>query len=150
MDGELRARNDVIDVINRLFISTDLRDWQAVRGCFAASVLFDMSSAGGGPPARLTAQEITDGWDGGLRALKSIHHQAGNYQVTVAGKEATAFCYGIAYHHRPVRSGRNTRTFVGSYDFGLILTADGWKLNAFRFNLKFIDGNLELHQEPGA
>ena len=72
MDEELRARNDVVDVINRLFHDTDLRLLHAVRGCLSASVLFDMSSAGEVRPAQLTAQEITDGWDGGLRAIKLI------------------------------------------------------------------------------
>jgi hypothetical protein len=149
MDEELRAKDQIVDTINRLFVSTDLRDWQAVRGCFAEAVLFDMSSAGGGPPAQMTPQEITDGWDGGLRPIKSIHHQAGNFRVEVSGDQATASCYGIAYHHRPVRSGRNIRMFVGSYDFSLIRSGT-WRITAFRFNLKFIDGNVELHLEPSA
>ena len=63
------------------------------------------------------------------------------------GVEANAFCYGIAYHYRRTKSGRNTRVFVGSYDFHLVLVHTEWKINRFRFNAKFIDGNLELEKD---
>jgi hypothetical protein len=121
-----------------------------VRDCFTETVQFDMSSAGGGPAAPLAAQAITDAWQVGLANLQSIHHQAGNYRVDVNGDRATASCYGVAFHHRPVRSGRNTRTFVGSYDFALTRASGAWRISAFRFDLKFIEGNLELHQEAPA
>jgi hypothetical protein len=153
MDEALRrllAKNEIVETIDRLFVSTDRRDWPAVRGCFTETVEFDMSSAGGGPAAPLAAQAITDAWQAGLSSLQSIHHQAGNYQVNIDGDRANASCYGVAYHHRPVRSGRNTRTFVGSYDFALTRVSGTWRISAFRFNLKFLDGNPDLHQEPPA
>lgn len=155
MDTELRrliAKDEIIGAIDRLFTSTDRRDWRAVLDCFTDIVQFDMSSAGGGPAAPLAARAITDAWDAGLANLQSIHHQAGNYRVDVdvGGGNATASCYGIAFHHRPVRSGRNTRTFVGSYDFALTRASGTWRISAFRFDLKFVEGNSELHQEAPA
>jgi hypothetical protein len=60
-----------------------------VARCFATTVLFDMSSAGGGPAAR---------------------------------------------------------TLVGSYNFHLVRGTDGWRIDRFRFNLKFIDGNARLEE----
>ena len=82
----------------------------------------------------------------GLRTLDAVHHQAGNYRVDVGGAEASAFCYGIATHYRRTKSGRNTRTFVGSYDFRLVRQSGEWRITAFRFNLKYIDGNVELEK----
>ena len=65
----------------------------------------------------------------------------------VKGDQATVFCYGIALHHKKTQSGRDTRAFVGSYDLHLGRTASGaWTIHAFRFNLKFLDGNLELEK----
>jgi hypothetical protein len=144
----LIEKDRVADVIHALFVATDDRDWGRVRGCFADEVTFDMTSLGGGAPDRRTPHDLAAGWEAGLRPIEAVHHQAGNLMVEVAGTEAEASCYGIAYHHRRVRSGRNTRVFVGSYDFHLRLGDDGWRIDLFRFNLKFIDGNLDLEKEP--
>jgi hypothetical protein len=142
--GLLTAQNEVIAVANRLFLCTDKRDWQCVKDVFAPEVLFDMTSLSGGHPSKLTPQQIADGWDQGLKNLKAIHHQAGNYQATLKGNEADLFCYGIAFHYLPNPSNQNTRTFVGSYDFHLVRTDAGWKIDRFKFNLKYIEGNKDL------
>ena len=130
--------------VNRLFIFTDRRDWPAVRDCFAPEVRFNMTVAAGGEDATLTPWEIAEGWEQGLINLEAVHHQAGNHVVTVRGGEADAFCYGIASHYRTTKSGHNTNVFVGSYDFHLVETEGGWKIDRFRFNLKYIDGNRNL------
>ena len=153
--SELEAlieRERIIETINTLFIATDARDWAAVRACLAPEVLFDMTSLSGGEPQRVSAQTIIDGWEQGLRPLRAVHHQSGNFRVRVDGTRAEAFCYGIAYHYLPRASGESTRTFVGSYDFQLEQEGGRWRIGAFRFNLKFITGNLELErpEEPRA
>ena len=134
----------IIETINRLFIGTDNRDWALVRNCFAPSVLFDMSSLGAGEPKHLTPDDIISAWDTGLKPLKAIHHQTGNYLVDVNGTKAEAFCYGIASHYLPNKSNNNTRTFVGSYEFELLKNSGGWRIATFKFNLKYIDGNPDL------
>lgn len=136
-------RLDVIDTINRLFIATDAREWDRVQLCFSPVVRMDMSSVGG-PAKDMIPAEITAMWDEGLKPLKAIHHQAGNHTVELDGERATAFCYGIASHYLPNASGHNTRTFVGSYDFALLKTADAWVITMMRFTLKYIDGNQNL------
>ena len=86
--------------------------------------------------------------DPGLKDLTAIHHQVGNYLVTTKGDEADVFCYGIALHHLPDRSGLNTKMVVGSYNFHLEKQKKSWYIDRFRFNLKFIDGNV--NPEPDA
>jgi hypothetical protein len=140
----LMDRTTIIETINKLFIGTDNRDWPLVQSCFAASVLFDMSSLGGGDPKRLAPAQIVAAWDTGLKPLKAVHHQAGNYLVSVRGARAEAFCYGIAIHYLPNKTNVNTRTFVGSYDFELGKEGAQWKIDKFKFNLKYIDGNPNL------
>jgi SnoaL-like domain len=67
--------------------------------------------------------------------------------VTVQdGDEAQAFCYGIAFHYLPNPTVKNTRVFVGSYDFHLRREDERWRIDQFKFNLKFIDGNLDLEK----
>lgn len=140
----LTGRNEVIAAADRLFLCTDARDWRCVTDVFAPEVLFDMTSLTGGQPEKKTPHQIVSGWEEGLKGLKAIHHQAGNYQVTLKGNEADLFCYGIALHYLPNPTNQNTRTFVGSYNFHLVKTEAGWKINALKFNLKFIDGNKDL------
>ena len=150
MDDELRRlvdEREVVRTVNRLFVGTDERDWDKVRTCLAPRVLFDMTSLAGGEPVTLPPDQITPAWEQGLRPLEAIHHQAGNYLVEVRGDEATAFCYGTATHYLPHPSGQNTRTFVGSYNFHLVRAAGHWVIDQFRFNLKFLDGNLQLTGE---
>jgi len=53
----------VEEVVTRLFIETDRRDWAAVKACFAPSVRFDMTSMAGGSPATMSLDEITSGWE---------------------------------------------------------------------------------------
>jgi hypothetical protein len=150
MNDELRtllAKDAITDVVTRLFVATDARDWPQVRLCLAPSVLLDMTSLGGGVPEHKAPAAITEMWDAGFQQLQAVHHQIGNLRVTVSGDRATAFCYGTATHYRPTPSGRNVRTFVGSYDLGLVLLQDEWRIDEFRFNLKYLDGNLDLEHD---
>ncbi len=140
-------RQKIVDVVTQLFVGTDRRDWESVKNCFERHVLFDMTSLTGGKPTTLTPQQIVDGWDAGFEQIKHVHHQAGNYIITVNGTSAHAFCYAMAFHYRETKSGRNTRTFVGSYDFDLRRHGEEWKIGSFKFNLKFIDGNAQLEQD---
>ena len=141
---DLLAKQAAQDTVTRLFVHTDNRDWEKVSDLFAPTVLFDMTSLVGGEPAEMTPQQIVDAWDQGLKPLKAIHHQTGNYLVTLTEDGAQVFCYGIASHYLPNKTNKNTRTFVGSYDIHLVKIDDAWKIDRFKFNLKYLDGNLEL------
>jgi hypothetical protein len=146
----LAERAAVIDALTTLFVETDNRNWPAVLNCLAPRVQFDMTSVNGGQPAEVAADDIVAAWNGGLRPLQAVHHQVGNFRIRLHGAQATASCYGIALHYLPTRSGRNTRTFVGSYDFELEKHEGQWRIILFRFNLKFLDGNLELEADAAA
>ena len=144
----LAAKDEIAERVHQLFIGTDNRDWARVRACFAESVLFDMTSLAGGTPATLTPAQITDAWDAGLKPIEHVHHQVGNLVISIEGETATAFCYGIALHYRKTKSGDNVRRIVGGYDVGLRRSSAGWVIASFRFNVKFVDGNLDLEKAP--
>ncbi len=144
----LADKQQIVEVLTDLFLHTDRRDWSGVVACLADRVLFDMSSLGGPPAAWTSARDIAAGWERGLAPIQHVHHQAGNFRVWPKGDQADAFCYGIALHHRPNASGRNTRTFVGSYDVGLRRIEGRWRIDRFAFHAKWIEGNLELEKDP--
>jgi len=137
-------RELIIDTVNRLFIFTDNREWPKVKALFTPLVYFDMTSLAGGLPTTISSEQIVNGWDKGLKGLKAIHHQAGNYLVDIQGNDASLFCYGAAWHYLPNKTNKNSRIFVGSYDIHLVKQDKEWKIDRFKFNLKFIDGNLDL------
>lgn len=141
---KLIEKDKIIDIANSLFIYTDEMNWMEVKNTFADDVLFDMTSLSGGEPSLLTPQQIVDGWDAGLRKLKAVHHQVGNYRVNITEREADLFCYGVAFHYLPNPTNSNTRIFVGSYNLHFAKDGRGWKIDRFKFNLKFIDGNKDL------
>ena len=134
----LMSKQEIIDIVTRLFVNTDNKDWEGVKGVFAHKVHFDMTSLAGGEPAELTSQQIVDAWEEGLKEVEKIHHQAGNFLVTVNGGQADAFCYGIATHYRSGEEKKVTM-FVGSYDLHLIKDANRWKIDRFRFNSKYVE-----------
>ena len=143
---EISKRDEIIDVVNRLFIYTDQRLWDKLQSeVFAENVTFDMSSAGGPPAKKISAREICDMWASGFQGIDHIHHQAGNYLVSLKDEgSADVFCYAMATHYKKSASKGNVREFVGSYDVALVLTDLGWRVRGFRYNLKYMNGNLTL------
>lgn len=137
-------KQNVIQKVTELFVFTDQHDWPKVRSCFAENVHFDMTSMAGGDPANLTPEQITHAWDDGLSSLQAIHHQIGNFMVKLNDDQAELFCYGIASYYLENPTGENTRTVVGSYGFHLTRQGADWKIDTFKFNLKYIDGNVNL------
>jgi hypothetical protein len=139
------TREQIIETVNRLFVYTDNREWQKLQTeVFTPTVHFDMSSLGAGAPKDLTAQEICAMWESGFAGIDAVHHHSGNFLVTVNGGAATVFCYATASHYKAAASQGHTRVFVGSYDLGLQQTASGWRINSFRYNVKYTSGNMEL------
>ncbi|MDD1678974.1 MAG: nuclear transport factor 2 family protein [Methanomicrobiales archaeon] len=140
----LIEKDRILERVKSLFINTDRKDWAEVVDDFTDQVRFDMSSMGGGPPAFVPAVEIAAGWEEGLQDITAVHHQIGNELVTVDGDSAHVFCYGIALHHSPRARKGTTKRFVGTYDLDLLKEKQEWKISGFAYNLKFVDGNVDL------
>ena len=146
MESQFSIREQVVETVNKLFVYTDDRQWQKLLDeVFSERVLFDMASAGGGEAVRIEAKEICDQWEKGFEGIDAVHHQAGNYLVTLHDKGASVHAYAIALHYKKAAAHGNTRRFVGSYDLELSeIQGRGWRINLFRYHLKFIDGNPDL------
>ncbi len=138
------VRDLIVETVNKLFIHTDEQAWgQLQHEVFTEQVLFDMSSLGG-QQAELSAKEICATWQQGFAGIDSVNHLAGNYLVDIKGDAATVFAYATATHYKASATKGNTREFVGTYHIGLIKLAIGWRINAFKYNLKYANGNMEL------
>ena len=143
---DLALRLDVEDAVVRMFVATDERDWATLEDCFTNPFTLDMTSLVGGTPTALTPQQVAQAWADGFRPLDYVHHQIGNLRTQVDGNKALVRCHGVALHHRAKASGVKTRLFVGTYELELQQSAQKWRIGRLAFNLKFIDGNLELEK----
>jgi hypothetical protein len=144
---EAKSKHDeLIELANKLFIHTDYRQWsKLLSDVFTETVLFDMSSLGAGDPAQLRAVDICNMWEKGFAGIDSVHHQSGNFLVDFRSDDsADIYCYAIAIHFKEAATQGKTREFVGSYDLHAVLTDIGWRIDGFRYNVKFVTGNVEL------
>ncbi|MDJ0834796.1 MAG: nuclear transport factor 2 family protein [Gammaproteobacteria bacterium] len=138
-------REQIVEIVNKLFVYTDEQNWNALQTeVFTNEVLFDMVSVGAESVETKTAEEITQMWDAGFEGLDAVHHQAGNYIVDIDDDTADVKAYAVASHYKKAATEGNIREFIGSYDIGLVRNSQGWRINEFKYNLKYLDGNLEL------
>jgi hypothetical protein len=144
---DLASRLAVEDLVIRMFVATDERDWPTLESCFTEPFTLDMTSLVGGSPTTMTPRQVANAWAEGFKPLDHVHHQVGNLQTTVAGQNASVRCYGVAFHHRAgVTSGLKSRIFVGTYEVQLVAREEQWQISELTFKLKFIDGNLSLEK----
>ncbi len=139
-------REQIEELVHKLFVYTDQQDWQRLlTEVFADQVHFDMTSLGGGEPTLLPAQTICDQWQAGFEGIDSVNHLAGNLLVDIQWDKATIFAYATATHYKAAATQGNTRDFVGTYDLHAVKLPVGWRLDRFKYNLKYSLGNLELN-----
>jgi hypothetical protein len=144
---ELKSKREVIvELVNKLFVYTDSRQWnKLVKEVFKEKVRFDMSSVGAGPAKELTSTAICDLWNSGFAGIDQVHHQAGNIIVEFTDEGvAEIYCYAIASHYKAAATQGKTREFIGSYILHAGFTDLGWRLDGFKYNLKYTTGNTEL------
>lgn len=134
----------IIETVNKLFIGADEKNWKMVSSVFNDKVWLDYTSMTGGEPAELTSGQIIDSWKASLPGFDKIHHQLGNYIVTIEADVIKVFCYVTATHYLKNDSGNNVWVAVGTYNLELKTVGLVQKITKMKFNLKFMDGNLDL------
>ena len=138
------TREQIVETVHRLFIYTDYQEWSKLQEeVFTQQVLFDMSSLGM-EIKKITAKEICEIWRNGFTGIDAVNHLAGNILVTMKEHGAEVFAYATATHFKNNATETKTREFVGSYNLHLSETKQGWRIDQFRYNLKYMNGNLEL------
>ena len=136
---------EITELVNKLFMYCDERRWEDLcREVFTTELWFDMTSAGAGEAGTVTAADLCRMWDQGFEGLDAIHHQAGHYLIQIEDDEADIYAYAVATHYKRAARNGPIRTFTGSYNLEAVRTDKGWRLDLFRYNLKYTDGNPTL------
>jgi hypothetical protein len=137
-------RDEIVEVINKLFVYTDMQEWEKLQEeVFSNDVQFDMSSVGG-VNKETTSKEICEMWKQGFEGIDAVNHLAGNYLVSIHDTIATVFAYATATHFKKAATNGNTREMVGTYNIRLMRHGVGWRIYEFTYNLKYATGNANL------
>lgn len=134
---------EIMRLADELFITTDQKDWAALRRLFAAGPIdVDMSSLAGGGPVRITAEQLVAGFESGLHAGKVSHHLASNYRVRVDGDRAELWAHGYAWNRVPeLPAGSDLWETWGNYRLTFRRTEAGWRLDGFHYFSKLTRGS---------
>jgi hypothetical protein len=154
--GPVTANAEAVAEIRRLadelFITTDLKDWMALRALFAnGPIEVDMSSLVGGGPVQLTADQLVDGFRAGLHAGKVSHHLATNYRIYVEDDRAELWAHGYAWNRvSALPPGRDLWETWGNYRLTFRRVRGQWRVDGFRYYSKLTRGDdaVRAHSPP--
>jgi len=145
-DTSERSRSEALAIrqlVDELFIATDLKDWTATRALFSdGPIEVDMSSLGGGGALQMTADQLVDGFLAGLHAGKMSHHLATNYRIEIDGDRAEVWAHGYAWNRVPaLPAGSDLWETWGNYRVTCHRVGGDWRLDGFRYYSKLTRGN---------
>src|ERR1700760_5057395 len=86
---ETQDRLAILELIGRLSLTIDAKDWEAMGQLFTDTVYHDRTSLTGGEPYSAPVAQFVEGWRQTLQRMDAIHHQITNHVVTIDGDEAT-------------------------------------------------------------
>jgi hypothetical protein len=142
--AELKDRLAILELIGRLSLTIDARDWDTLGQLVTDTVYHDRTSLTGGEPTNLPVAEFVDGWRQTLQGMDAVHHQITNHVISLDGDEATCAANMQGTHVLANASGGPMWTVGGRHDYQLKRTPDGWRIAGFTFTLQWATGNMNI------
>jgi hypothetical protein len=141
---EIEDRLAILDLIGRLALTIDGRDWTALGKLFTDVVYHDRTSLTGGEPMTLGVAEFVDGWRQTLQRMDAVHHQITNHVISLDGDRATCAANMQGTHVLANATGGPMWTVGGRHDYQLTRTPDGWRIAGLTFTLQWATGNMNI------
>ena len=129
---ELEDRLAILELIGRLSLTIDAKDWSAMGQLFTDTVYHDRTSLTGGEPTTLGVAEFVDGWRHTLQNMDAVHHQITNHVISLDGDQATCAANMQGVHVLANASGGPMWTVGGRHDYQLRRAPDGWMAGGVR------------------
>ena len=143
-------RIDVAETVYSFAYGIDGRDWDAYRSIFVEPprrITFDYESYHGRPAAQMDADEWLAAVQPLFEGLDATQHTMSNPIVELGpdGRSARCRVYMQAAHFL-WRDGIDEPEFTigGYYDDHLVLTDDGWRIDAVKLTVWWRRGNAEI------
>ena len=131
---------EITNVVNRIAILTDLRDWEVVRQCFTEQVTVYYTSLMGGQPESIAADALVQSWKSFFTStFKTTQHLLGTQSITVQGDTATCLSQFQA-RHIALDVSKGVWMLGGHYSHDLANTAAGWRVRGIKLTWTWEEG----------
>ena len=141
---ELADRLAIIELIGRLSLTIDDKDWDTMGQLFTDTVYHDRTSLTGGEPYTAPVAQFVEGWRQTLQGMDAIHHQITNHVISLGDDEATCTANMQGTHVLANASGGPIWTVGGRHIYRLKRTPDGWRISGLTFHLQWATGNMNI------
>ena len=141
---ETEDRLAILELIGRLALLLDARDWNGLEQLFTDTVYNDRTSLTGGEPVTLGAAEFVEGWRQTLQNLDAAHHLITGHVMSLDGDQATCAANMQGTHVLANASGGPIWTVGGRHDYQLKRTSDGWRISGLTFTIQWATGNEHI------
>ena len=142
---QLNDRANIIDTLNRFVLSIDTRDYGTMRSCLTDAINFDYTALFGTIMPK-TADQLVKEVRANHQGFRAVQHMTTNHLVDVDSDVATCHVNFQAQHFLPNERGGNLWTLGGRYDYRLVRTETGWKIQGCVISVAWTDGNLQLFE----
>jgi hypothetical protein len=148
---ELLDKQALTELIHRVALALDKRDWAAYRACLLDVVHFDFTPH----TDRVVGKNIGvvksgDEWVAKLRwvmpGFDSSQHLTTNVVHVLDGDVASSECFIVADHFLNNEIGERTCTMGGIYRWKSARTAEGWKIHEWYLTPLWYRGNPAVYQ----
>lgn len=141
---ELYDRLEIIDLLYQYGRGGDLGEWEGLRSVFTEEVEYDFSSLEGAPPVKMRSDEWVAQARSLLTGMKATQHIITNHVINIKGDEATCIAYIHSQHYLPNETKEDTFLVGGYYTGHLVRTSQGWKIDKWKLNVTWTEGNRNL------
>jgi hypothetical protein len=141
---EIEDRLAILELIGRLGLTIDARDWNALGQLFTDTVYHDRTSLTGGEPTTLPVAEFVEGWRQTLQNMDAVHHLITCHVINLDGDQASCAANMQGTHVLANTSGGPMWTVGGRHDYQLKRTAEGWKIAGLTFTIQWATGNMNV------
>jgi hypothetical protein len=124
----------------------DGKRWSELRELYADQVSTDYRSLFGGEVQRQSGDALIESWRSLLTPVIT-QHLLGPVVVQIDGTRARARCHVRGYHYAEHAPGGPEWMVAGHYEFDLILSSAGWKIEQMALLASYQRGNRQLLQQ---
>lgn len=153
MTGTPEDVTDLIQLVNRLFMSADVRDWQAYRSLMTEEVTLDFGGVGPHATGTRGADQVARDAERVIGPVYLTQHMVSNHLVSITGDEASVEFYEHALHYHPALGSDETINTWVLYGHGVRTarrTGDGWRLTGAVLTIRHQTGNPGLLTDVAA
>jgi hypothetical protein len=141
---ETEDRLAIIELINRVALALDAKDWNGLGQLFTETVHTDRTSLTGGEPETVALADFVAGWRATLENLDAVNHLITGHVVELDGDEATCANNMQGIHVFANDAVGPIWTVGGRHDWGLKRTADGWRIERHKFTIQWATGDAQI------